>query len=491
MTGKTVGEFRIEAQVSSGGMGTVYRATHAQTGQLAAVKVLQHALAADRSFLQRFRREVIALQKVQHPNVVRIYDVGCEGDVHYYVMEYLDKSLTDVMRAGPVELCRAVQVASQVARGLAAVHAAGIRHRDVKPSNILFDAEGTAKVADFGIAKFSDATRVTQTGVIVGTPTYMAPEQVDDTNVGARADIYSLGVVLYEMVVGRPPFDGSTTLDILRKHRYTLPESPKSFKPEVPGALAHLILGMLAKNPSKRPDTMAMVADALEHIAENMASGGVGPSRAASGRVLTPAEQTERYERSAAVAARWGKRLAALAAAALLGYLGYRLVAYWRLTAADYWRAAQALEATDQAQAAEEYDALIRRFPDAPEATVARGRVRALQEEQRRRYAKGRSPGIAPSDKAASLRAETAYIHYCRAERAAREGDIAHARQIYLWVRAAFADTPWGARADQRLHDLDASAPKQPDAPPGKGAGEPKAEEAPPPPKAETPEAPK
>ncbi len=465
MIGTTLGKFHIEAQVSSGGMGTIYRATHGETGQVVALKVLQHALAADRSFLQRFRREVAALQKVQHPNVVRILDVGSEGDTHYYAMEYLDKSLADILRAGPVGLPRAITIASQVARGLAAVHAAGIRHRDVKPSNILFDPEGNAKIADFGIAKLSDATRVTQTGVIVGTPAYMAPEQVERANVDARSDIYSLGIVLYEMVVGRPPFEGNTTLDILRKHRYTLPESPKSFKPEVPGALAHLILSMLAKTPSQRPDRMEMVADALDHIAQNIAADTAAPGRKAARRELSSAELAERYERVAAVVIRWGKFVLALAALALLAYGGYRVVAYLTRTPASYLRAAQAAEAGDKAEASRRYEALVSRFPKSPEATIARERIRAIDAELRLQ-GKGR-PVLQQSDSATTraFRAQIAFEHYRRAERQREAGELEHARQIYRMVRKCFPDTPWGVRADQRLDELDKAAPKAPEAP--------------------------
>jgi len=480
MIGTTLGKYRIEAQVSSGGMGTVYRATHAETGQVAAVKVLQQAFATDRSFLQRFNREVLALQKVQHPNVVRIFDVGSEGDLHFYAMEYLPQSLTDRLRSGPIGLPQALRVASQVARGLAAVHAAGVRHRDVKPSNILFDPEGGAKVADFGIAKLSDATRVTQTGVIVGTPAYMAPEQVDDVSAGPRADVYALGIVLYEMIVGRPPFDGPTTLDILRKHRYTLPESPKSFKPDIPAALAHLIMGMLAKHPSKRPDTMAMVADALDHIAENIAAEPTRPSLGSRGRELSPAEAVERYERAAAGVARWTRRATALVAAALLAYLAYKAVAYWLLTPADYWREAEALEAGDKARAASRYDALVRRFPDAPEAAKARARLDAIREEERQQQAK-----IAPRGGGdAAIRAQIAYLHYRRGEKQAEAGELEHARRIYRMVREVFSDTPWGARADSRLQDLDLRLPRPPEPPPPKenAPAEPKEKQPPAPP---------
>ncbi len=465
MIGSTLGKFHIEAQVSSGGMGTIYRARHVETGQVVALKVLQQALAADRAFLQRFRREVAALKKVEHPNVVRICDVGSHGDVHYYAMEYLDQSLADVLRAGPVDLSRALKSAGEAARGLAAVHAAGIRHRDVKPSNVLFDAEGHAKVADFGIAKLSDATRVTQTGVIVGTPAYMAPEQVERANVDARSDIYSLGVVLYEMVVGRPPFGGNTTLDILRKHRYTLPESPKSFKPAVPAALAHLVMSMLAKIPSQRPDSMAMVADALEHIGQNIAADATAPASKEPRRELSSAELTERYERIAGTVIRWGKFVLALAALALLTYGGYCLFAYLTRTPASYLRAAREAENGDKAEAARDYEALVARFPASPEAVVARERIRAIDAELRLQ-GKGRpAAGESESATTRAIRAQIAFEHYRRAEKQREAGEVEHARRIYRMVRMCFSDTPWGTRADQRLDELNKAVPRAPEAP--------------------------
>lgn len=464
MIGTTLGQYSIEAQVSSGGMGTIYRATHLLTGQVVALKTLQQALSADRAFLQRFRREAAALQKVQHPNVVRIYEVGSQDNTHYYAMEYLPESLADRLRRGPIDVREAVRMAAQIARGLAAVHAAGIRHRDVKPSNILFDADGNAKIADFGIAKLSDATRVTQTGVIVGTPAYMAPEQVDNANVDARADIYSLGVVLYEAIVGRPPFNGATSLDILRKHRYSLPESPKSFRPEIPSALNHLVLAMLAKNPTKRPDSMALVADALEHLWRNLAGDAAECERPAP-RELKTSELIERYERSAARVARWGKRGAAAAVAALVAYFAYAIIAYYRLGPADYLREAQALETESKTEAAGAYEALIRRFPKSPEASRARERIQAIEAEVRLRQPAGGPITAGADERAARLRAQTAYIHYTRAERVAQAGDIEHARRIYRMIRTAFSDTQWGVQADQRLRELDARPPIPPPKP--------------------------
>jgi hypothetical protein len=464
MVGKTLGTFRIEEPIREGGMGAIYRATDTATGRVVAVKVLRRALAADRAFLLRFQREVRTLQQVRHPNVVEIYDVGCDDGVHYFAMEYIGASLADLLRNGPMELPRVVQIVAQAARGLEAVHGAGICHRDIKPSNILLTPEGDAKVSDFGIARVSDATRMTQTGTILGTPTYMAPEQVESARVDARADIYSLGVVLYEASIGKPPFEGNTALDILRKHRFQLPEAPKTLNPRLPGALSHLILGMLEKRPAKRPPSMSLVADALEHIGRNLAGATERADAQRPVRELTSTELAERYERSAARVAFWGKRLAALAALVLLAYVAYRVAAHLRRGPADYLREAQALEAKDEGKASAAYRALVRRFPDAPEATEARARLEALRERELERAAEAAAAfTIRAQDRSAAVRAQIAYLHFRRAREEVEAGRIHHARRIYEMVREHFADTAWGPRADERLQQLEASTPLPPE----------------------------
>jgi len=460
MVGTTLGTYRIEAQIREGGMGAIYRATEAATGRLVAVKVLRPALAADRPFLQRFRREVRTLQQVRHPHVVEILDVGEEGDTHYFAMEYLETSLAERLRGGKLELATTLQVAAQAARGLQAVHAAGIFHRDVKPSNILLTPEGEAKVSDFGIARVTDATRMTQTGTILGTPTYMAPEQVEDAHVDARADVYSLGVVLYEMTVGKPPFEGNTTLDTLRKHRFELPERPKTLNPRLPGALSHLILGMLEKDPARRPSSMDMVAAALEQIQRNLAEH-VEPEPADDGP--SSAELARRYERSAARVGFWAKRVVALALLVLVAYVSYRAALHLRRGPAACLREARALEAKDESRALAAYRALVKRFPESPEATEARSRVETLRERELERAAEAaKAFTTRVVDQSAALRAQTAYLHFRRAQQEAEAGRIHHAREIYRRVREHFADTPWGARADERLQELEANTPLPP-----------------------------
>jgi len=456
MVGTTLGKYRIEAEISHGGMGTVYRGVHAETGQIVAVKVLQPALAADRAFLQRFRREVLALQQVRHPNVIEVFDVGSEGAIHYYAMEFLASSLADLVRGGPLAPRRAVAIALQVARGLEAAHAAGFCHRDIKPGNVLFTADGVAKITDFGIAKISDATRVTQTGAIVGTPTYMAPEQAEGPDVDARADIYSLGCVLYEMLVGKPPFDGHTALDVLRKHRFSLPEPPKSLNPHLPATLSHLTLQLLEKNPARRPPSTAFVASALEHIARNLAGEEPAPPEPRP-RPSSAAQAVEQYERVAASLATWAKRLAVLAAVALLAYIAYRVGAHLRRGPADYFREAQALEEKNEDAAADAYQALVQRFPDASEAEQAQARVNAIRERQR--AARANVLDLGARDNTAIVRVEMAGRHYRRAEDEAKRGRVEHACEIYRMVRDQFAETPWAPRADARLQELEAKVP--------------------------------
>ena len=445
MIGTTLGHYRIEAEISVGGMGAVYRATDLEAGRPAAVKVLPPVAATDRRFVQRFQREVRALQQVDHPNVIEIYDVGSEGNVHYFAMEHLEQTLADVLRAPPLELRRALQIASQVARGLEAVHAAGITHRDVKPSNILFTPDGRAKVSDFGIAKVGDATRMTQTGAILGTPVYMAPEQAEGPKVDGRADIYSLGVVLYEMVCGRPPFEGHTTLEVLRQHRFSLPESPKNLNPQLPAAVSHLILQMVEKAPSKRPLHMGFVATSLGHILDNLAADDHPLPR----HQPSAAERANRVERAAARALAWAKWTLVAAGLAAAIYVAYRVGEYLNRTPADYLREAQALEATHPGAAIDTYEALIERFPNAAETTRARGRAGAL----RQKLHGGRGPILAERARRA-MRADMAYRHFRRAREAAEEGRVDDARRIYRMVCDHFADTPWGPRADARLQEL-------------------------------------
>ena len=462
MTGKTLGTYRLDAELSHGSMGTVYRATDTDSGRVVAVKVLPPAIAADRAFIQRFRREIQALQQVHHPNVIRIFDVGDADGVHYFAMEFLEHSLADQLADGPTEPVRALEIAGHVARGLQAVHAAQITHRDVKPSNILFDLDGSAKISDFGIARVGDATRMTRTGAILGTPAYMAPEQAEGPDVDARADVYSLGVVLYEMLCGRPPFDSPTTLGVLRSHRYDLPERPRTLNPQLPASLSNLVLSMLEKNRSKRPANMGLLANAIERLRRNLADEGK-PTRP---RELheTATEHADRIERSAARTVWWIQRAIAVAVLAAAAYVTWRVVAYVRTTPADYLREARRLEDTDHRAAITAYEALLTRFPGCREAPEARQRMNAIIE----RTQAGRGPLFGAAARHA-MRAQMAYMHFRRAREAHDQGRLDDARRIYRLVLDYFADTQWGPRADARLQELERAAKPPTTAPPPSG----------------------
>ncbi|MFP4056392.1 MAG: protein kinase domain-containing protein [Candidatus Brocadiia bacterium] len=456
--GQTLGSFRVEEEISRGGMGAIYRATHAETGEQAAVKVLPPALAADRAFLQRFRREVRAVQQIEHPNVVRIHEVGTEGEAHYFAMEYFARSLADLLEAGPLPPQRALRIAGQVAQGLEAAHAAGITHRDIKPANILFAPDGRAVVSDFGIAKVSEATRMTQTGTIVGTPVYMSPEQAEGPQVDARSDIYSLGVVLYEMTAGRPPFEGRTSLDVLRHHRFSLPDAPKSLNPRIPGALSQLVLQMLEKRPSRRPPSMGYLVGAFQRLERNLAAREPTPEDQGARREPSAAET---YERAVQRLTAWAKRLALAAGLALAAYAAYRLGAYLRMGPTDYLRRAQAAEDSDaDDEAIDAYQALVDRFPETPEAELARQRIEAIEKKRQKQpeplldFGPARSP--------AQDRAEMAAKHFLRAQQAVQQKRLEDAARILRMVRDQYADTPWGPRAGQRLQELEVKTPPSP-----------------------------
>lgn len=265
------GKYLIEAQLGEGGMGRVYRARHEMLDRTVAVKVLNEEMRADSRTAERFRREAQAAARLEHPNAVTIHDFGVtdEGNA-YLVMELLKgSSLREILlRSGRLTLDRTAEVIEQVGSAIDRAHQAGIVHRDLKPDNIMVEAraDGTysAKVLDFGIAKLKDraetASNLTATGTVLGTVAYMSPEQCRGTEIDGRSDIYSLGVVLYEMVTGRVPFSSMTPSAIVAGHVSDPPPPPRTFHPDLPAAVEELILAALAKRPDDRPQTAGELA---------------------------------------------------------------------------------------------------------------------------------------------------------------------------------------------------------------------------------------
>ena len=269
------GRYRLRRPLARGGMAEVWEATDDILGRPVAVKVLLPHLAVDQSFLERFRREAIAAARLAHPNVVATFDTGVDDGVAYIVMELVHgRTLHQLLAAqGALTPHRAVGIAVQVAAALEYAHQHGVVHRDVKPANILIDTDDRVKVADFGIAKAAAAPGtqgrpwasqdLTQSGVVVGTAKYLSPEQVNGDPVDGRADIYSLGVVLYEMLCGRTPFAGETDVAVALQHVTTAPLSPRQVRSGIPRPLEAVVLKALAKSPADRYATAADLQSAL------------------------------------------------------------------------------------------------------------------------------------------------------------------------------------------------------------------------------------
>ncbi|MDE3090863.1 MAG: serine/threonine protein kinase, partial [Chloroflexota bacterium] len=255
LIGKTVGNYQIVEEIGRGGMGTVFRGFQPSLNRPVAIKVLSPALAQDAEFFKRFKQEALATAALDHPNIIHVYDTGEDQDVHYIAMEYIGGgNLYSRIRdqAAPMPVVEAARIAAQIATALDFAHRRGIVHRDVKPSNILLDPEGRAVLSDLGIARALEGTRLTHTGVMMGTPEYMSPEQAQGKPVDGRADLYSLGVVLYEMLTGRIPFQGDTPLVMLYKQIHEIPPDPNKLNPKIPKSLASVLRKALAKDPEKR-----------------------------------------------------------------------------------------------------------------------------------------------------------------------------------------------------------------------------------------------
>jgi eukaryotic-like serine/threonine-protein kinase len=262
------GRYRLDEVIGRGGMSTVYRGTDLSLDREVAVKVALDPLAEENPvYVARFKREARAAAALSHPGVVTVYDAGADGPTRYIVMELVDgQSLAELLREEPdhrLEPARAARIAEEIADTLAAAHAAGVVHRDIKPGNVMITRDDRVKVLDFGIARTADGVTLTQAASVLGTAPYMAPEQAMGNPADARSDIYSLGCVLYEMLTGRPPFIADLPEAVLHQQVRVQPKPPSERNPAVPPALNALVLEMLAKRPEDRPQTAAAVRDRL------------------------------------------------------------------------------------------------------------------------------------------------------------------------------------------------------------------------------------
>ncbi|MEZ4446655.1 MAG: serine/threonine-protein kinase [Polyangiaceae bacterium] len=262
---QVAGRFQILEQLGAGGMGAVYQARDEQLGETVALKVIAGAALLDPAASDRFRREASAARRVSHPNVVRIHDIGEAQGLLFISMEYIaGTSLAQLIdRHGTVPLAQLRDIASQICAGLTAAHEAGVVHRDLKPGNVLIDARHQVKIIDFGLARLPHLEGMTATGMILGTPEYMAPEQIRGRPVDARTDVYALGAVLYHGLTGRPPFSGDSAIAVGFAHCNSPLVPPSAVRPEVPEAWSQLVVRAMAKEPSHRFDSAAELAAAL------------------------------------------------------------------------------------------------------------------------------------------------------------------------------------------------------------------------------------
>jgi len=255
-----LGDFTIVKKIGEGGMGTVYMARQESLERIVALKILPRQFAENPEFVERFRREARAAASLVHPNVVQIYHVGEERGVHYFAMEFVEgQSLEAMLGEGrSFAVDQALDIVMHVAKALEAAAEKSIVHRDIKPANVMIDRKGVVKVMDFGLAKpTGEVNDITQPGLVIGTPSYMSPEQGEGGEVDCRSDIYALGTVLYKLLTGTVPFTGDNPGTVIYKHLHEAPKPPSELEPKIPAKVDALVLKCLAKKPDQRFATPA------------------------------------------------------------------------------------------------------------------------------------------------------------------------------------------------------------------------------------------
>ena len=297
LEGKLLGSrYEIIEKIGNGGMATVYKAKDLVLKRYVAVKILREEYTTDNEFIKRFNTEAESAASLTHPNIVSVYDVGKEGNLYYIVMELIKgKTLKEIIvEDGRMGWKWSVKIAKQIAQALETAHRNNIIHRDIKPHNIIITEDGTAKVTDFGIAKAVSNSTITAFGTTIGSVHYFSPEHARGGYTDAKSDLYSLGVVLYEMVTGRVPFDADTPVSVALKHMQEKPVPPIELNPAIPQSLNDLILKAMEKDPNMRYSTATEMIEDLDKILKNPEAevGVVDKSQARARRIQQEDNQT-------------------------------------------------------------------------------------------------------------------------------------------------------------------------------------------------------
>ena len=319
LTGRLLdGRYAVTARIAHGGMATVYVATDTRLDRQVALKVMHAELARDDDFVRRFIGEAKSVARLSHPNVVGVYDQGADGPLLYLVMEYVPgRTLKDMLRErGRFSPAEALEIMSGVLDGLAAAHLSGITHRDVKPENVLLTGDGRIKVADFGLARAHAAAGHTQRGLLIGTVAYLPPEQVTGDVTGPRGDVYSAGVMAFELLTGRQPFTGDNPLSIAYQHVNRDVPAPSMLAPGIPAAVDQLVLAATSRDPAQRPADAGEFARAVRRVREGLrAPGGLTGMMGAGVQGLAEAPWLDLHSQ-AATNGWWGRDSSAMPAVA-------------------------------------------------------------------------------------------------------------------------------------------------------------------------------
>ncbi len=286
------GRYRIDGKVGDGGMAVVYRGWDTVLNRVVAVKVLREQYASNMQFLRRFQREAQSVARLAHPNIVSVYDVGRDGETWFIVMELIDGAdlAAFIRERAPFTVAATTEIMAQVMSALDYAHMRGLVHRDLKPHNILIDSRGTAKVVDFGIAKDVNDVAITDLGTLLGTVAYISPEQATGVSITTASDIYSAGVIVYEMLTGRLPFTGTTGVSVAIQHVHNAPPPPTIFNVKIPHAVETVVLKAMAKVPECRYLSGAELVAALRRAATELPSA---PASQSGGGIATAPRSPE------------------------------------------------------------------------------------------------------------------------------------------------------------------------------------------------------